>query len=121
MHLSNKLVKRLLMFGILSDPDLAELPFPAAMTATQYNQRLNGSGYPQKLAGDTILLEARIMAVADMAETMTSPKSNQPAISLSKVMEDIKWSGITLYDTEVVNALIRLVKQGNFKFRTNYV
>jgi len=55
----------LLMFGVIRDPDVAELPYPEAKTVVQYNQRLNGSGYPQKLVGD-ILLEARIMAVADM-------------------------------------------------------
>ena len=121
MNLSPKLAKMLLMFGVIRDPDIAELPYPAAKTAIQYNKRLNGSGYPQKLAGDNILLEARIMAVADMAETMTSPKPQRSAISLTKVMEDIKWSSIALYDTEVVKALTRLVKRGNFKFQTHYI
>jgi HD-GYP domain-containing protein (c-di-GMP phosphodiesterase class II) len=121
MKLSPKLVKMLLMFGVIRDPDLAELPYPVAKTATQYNQRLNSSGYPQKLAGDNILLEARIMAVADMAETMTSPKPHRSAISLPKAMEDLKWSSIALYDTEVVKALTRLVKRGNFKFQTHYI
>jgi len=121
MKLSPKLVKMLLMFGVIRDPDLAELPYPVAKTATQYNQRLNNSGYPQKLAGDNMLLEARIMAVADMAETMTSPKPHRSAISLPKAMEDLKWSSIALYDTEVVKALTRLVKRGNFKFRTHYI
>ena len=121
MKLSPKLVKMLLMFGVIRDPDVAESTYPEAKTVVQYNQRLNGSGYPQKLAGDNILLEARIMAVADMAETMTSPKPQRQAISLAKVMEDIKWSSIAFYDTEVVKALTSLVNRGNFKFRTHYV
>ena len=121
MNLSPKLVKMLLMFGVLRDPDLTESRYPGAKTAVQYNQRLNGSGYPQKLAGDNILLEARIMAVADMAETMSSPKPNRPETSLIKILEDIKWSSIALYDTEVVKALTRLVNRGNFKFRTHYI
>jgi HD-GYP domain-containing protein (c-di-GMP phosphodiesterase class II) len=121
MKLSPKLVKMLLMFGVIRDPDVVESIYPEAKTVVQYNQRLNGSGYPQKLAGDNILLEARIMAVAYMAETMSSPKLNRPAISLAKVMEDIKWSSIAFYDTEVVKALTSLVNRGNFKFRTHYV
>jgi HD domain len=121
MKLSPKLVKMLLMFGVIRDPDAAEATYPEAKTVVQYNQRLNGSGYPQKLVGDNILLEARIMAVADMAETMSSPKPHRPAISLTKVMEDIKWSNIALYDTEIVKALTSLVNRGNFKFRTHYI
>jgi len=52
---------------------------------------------------------------------MTSPKPQRSAISLTKVMEDIKWSSIALYDTEVVKALTRLVNRGNFKFQTHYI
>lgn len=111
----------LLMFGVIRDPDVVESIYPEAKTVVQYNQRLNGSGYPQKLAGDNILLEARIMAVAYMAETMSSPKLNRTAISLAKVMEDIKWSSIAFYDTEVVKALTSLVNRGNFKFQTHYI
>ena len=121
MKLSPKLVKMLLMFGVIRDPDVAESTYPEAKTVVQYNKRLNSSGYPQKLAGDNVLLEARIMAVADMAETMSSPKLNRQAISLTRVMEDIKWSSIALYDTEVVKALTSLVNRGNFKFRTHYI
>jgi hypothetical protein len=120
MNLSKKMVKMLLIFGIIRDPDLAELPYPVAKTAIQYNKRLNGSGYPQKLAGDDILLEARIMAIADLVETMSSPRPNDPAMSLEKVLEEIKQSSSNLYDAEVVKALVRLVNQGNFKFRTIY-
>ena len=120
MNLSKKMVKMLLIFGIIRDPALAELPYPVAKTAIQYNKRLNGSGYPQKLAGDDILLEARIMAIADLVETMSSPRPNDPAMSLEKVLEEIKQSSSNLYDAEVVKALVRLVNQGNFKFRTIY-
>jgi hypothetical protein len=120
MNLSNKLVKMLLLFGILRDPDLIESPYPEAKTAIQYNRRLKGSGYPQKLAGDNILLEARIMAVADMFETISSPRPNRPAIGLDQALEEFSRSKSALYAADVVQALIRLVKQGNFKFRTQY-
>jgi HD-GYP domain-containing protein (c-di-GMP phosphodiesterase class II) len=81
---------------------------------------LKGSGYPQKLAGDNILLEARIMAVADMFETISSPRPNRPAIGLDQALEEFSRSKSALYAADVVQALIRLVKQGNFKFRTQY-
>ena len=121
MKLPKKLVKMLLMFGIIRDSGLVELPYPVAQTAVQYNTKLNGSGYPQKLVGDDILLEARILAVADTMETISSPRPYQPAIRLDKALEEFKRNNSTLYDSEVVKALIRLVKRGNFKFRTHYV
>jgi len=120
MNLSKKLVKMLLLFGILRDPDLVESPYPEAKTAIQYNRRLKGSGYQQKLAGDNILLEARIMAVADMFETISSPRPYHPAIGLDQALEEFSRSKSALYAADVVQALIRLVKQGNFKFRTQY-
>ena len=120
MKLSKKLVRMLLLFGILRDPDLVESPYPEAKTAIQYNRRLKGSGYQQKLAGDNILLEARIMAVADMFETISSPRPYHPAIGLDQALEEFSRSKSALYAADVVQALIRLVKQGNFKFRTQY-
>ncbi len=120
MNLSEELVKMLLMVGIIQDTGTVETPYPVAQTAIQYNERLNGSGYPQKLAGDDILLEARILAVADTVETMSSPRPNRPAMSLAKALEEIKQNSRTLYDSEVVQALVRLVKRGNFGFKTSY-
>ena len=111
----------LLMFGIIRDSGLVELPYPVAQTAVQYNTKLNGSGYPQKLVGDDILLEARILAVADTMETISSPRPYHPAMGLDKALEEFKRNNSTLYDSEVVKALIRLVKRGNFRFRTHYI
>ena len=121
MKLPKKLVKMLLMFGIIRDSGLVEFPYPIAQTAVQYNTKLNGSGYPQKLVGDDILLEARILAVADTMETISSPRPYQPAMRLDKALEEFKRNNSTLYDSEVVKALIRLVKRGNFRFRTHYI
>ena len=121
MNLSKKLVKMLLLFGIIHDSGSVELPYPVARTALQYHEKLNGSGYPQKQTGDDILLEARILAVADTVETISSPGPYYPAMGLDKALEEIKRNGSTLYDSEVVKALVRLVQRGNFKFRTNYI
>jgi HD domain len=121
MKLPKKLVKMLLMFDIIRDSGLGELPYPVAQTAVQYNTKLNGSGYPQKLVGDDILLEARILAVADTMETISSPRPYHPAMRLDQALEELKRNNSALYDSEVVKALIRLVKRGNFKFRTHYI
>ncbi len=120
MNLSKKLVKMLLMVGIIHDPGSVELPYPVAQTALQYHERLNGSGYPQKLAGDDILLEARILAVADTVETMSSPRPYRPAMGLAKALEEIKRNSSTLYDSEVVKAFVRLADRGKFRFQTRY-
>jgi hypothetical protein len=121
MKLPKKLVKMLLMFGIIRDSGLVEFPYPIAQTAVQYNTKLNGSGYPQKLVGDDILLEARILAVADTMETISSPRPYHQAMGLDKALDEFKRNNSTLYDSEVVKALIRLVKRGNFRFRTHYI
>ncbi len=127
MNLSKKLVKMLLMVGIIHDPGSVELPYPVAQTALQYHERLNGSGYPQKLAGDDILLEARIMAVADKVETMadtvetmSSPRPYRPAMGLAMALKEIKRNSGPLYDSEVAKALVRLVDRGKFRFQTSY-
>jgi HD-GYP domain-containing protein (c-di-GMP phosphodiesterase class II) len=109
------------LFGIIHDSGSVELPYPVARTALQYHEKLNGSGYPQKQTGDDILLEARILAVADTVETISSTGPYYPAMGLDKALEEIKRNGSTLYDSEVVKALVRLVQRGNFKFRTNYI
>ncbi|MDO8491373.1 MAG: HD domain-containing phosphohydrolase, partial [Dehalococcoidia bacterium] len=120
MNLSKKLIMMLLGVGIIHDPGSAGSPYPVAQTALQYHERLNGSGYPQRLPGDDILLEARILAVADAVETMSSPRPLRPAIGLAKALEEIKRNSSTLYDSEVVKAFARLVDQGQFRFQTRY-
>lgn len=120
MNLSGKLVRMLLMFGLIRRPGPAELPHPAAQTALQYHETLNGSGYPLKRAGDDILLEARILAVADTVETMSAPRPHHPAIGMDKALEEIRKYSSTLFDSEVVKALERLLDRGNFRFRTQY-
>jgi HD-GYP domain-containing protein (c-di-GMP phosphodiesterase class II) len=110
----------LLMFGILHGTGSVEWPYPVARTALQYHERLNGAGYPQKLAGDDILLEARILAVADTVETMSSPRPNRPEMGLTKALEELKRTSSILYDSEVFKALVRLVELGKFKFQTLY-
>ena len=120
MNLSKKMVNMLRVFGIHHGTGSVEWPYPVARTALQYHERLNGAGYPQKLADDDLLLEARILAVADTIETTSSPRPHRPEISLVKALEEIKLNSSALYNSQVEQALVRLVEQGKFKFQTLY-
>lgn len=77
---------------------------------------MNGSGYPQGLSGKDILLEARILGVADIVENMASPRPNRPAIGLDKALEEIEKNKGILYDLCVVGACVRLFKDRKFEF-----
>ena len=100
-------------YDILSEIDF---PWPVAEIVLQHHERLDGSGYPQKLKDDEILLEARILAVADVVEAMSSHRPYRPAYSLAEALEELKRGKGTLYDPEVVEACLRLFSEGGFSF-----
>lgn len=100
-------------FQILKTIDLF---LPVAEIVHQHHERLDGSGYPLGLKGDEILLEARIIAVADVVEAMTSDRPHRPAISVEAAMAEIASARGTLYDANAVDACIRLFKEGRFQF-----
>ncbi len=81
-----------------------EFPWPVAQAALQHHERMDGSGYPQKLKGDEIILEARILAVADVVDAMTHHRPYRPAFSLQDAVEEIKKGRGRLYDPQVVDA-----------------
>jgi HD-GYP domain-containing protein (c-di-GMP phosphodiesterase class II) len=82
----------------------------------QHHERLDGSGYPQGLKDDEILLEARIIGVADVVEAMSSHRPYRPALGIDKALEEITKNKGKLYDPEVVDACIKLFKEDGFKF-----
>jgi len=93
-----------------------EFPWPVAQAVLQHHERWNGSGYPAGLAGEEILLEARILAVADVAEAMVSPRVDGDPAGIEKALEEIyKGSGI-LYDPSVVNACLKVCVAKGFTF-----
>ena len=93
-----------------------EFPWPVAQAVLQHHERWNGSGYPAGLAGEEILLEARILAVADVAEAMVSPRVDGDPVGIEKALEEIyKGSGI-LYDPSVVNACQKVFVEKGFTF-----
>ncbi|MFA5400957.1 MAG: PAS domain S-box protein [Dehalococcoidia bacterium] len=90
---------------------------PIAHIVWQHHERIDGSGYPQGLAGEQIMLEARILAVADVVEAMSSHRPYRPALGVEKALEEITRNRSTLYDAQVVDACLLLFSEKGFKFR----
>jgi HD-GYP domain-containing protein (c-di-GMP phosphodiesterase class II) len=101
------------VFQILSTIDLF---CPIADIVHQHHERINGSGYPLGLKGDDILLEARIIAVADVVEAMLSDRPHRRALGVEAAMKEIAGGRGTLYDANAVDACIRLFTVGKFEF-----
>jgi len=94
-----------------------DFPWPVAEIVRQHHERLNGSGYPQGLKGDEILLEARILAVADVIEAMSSHRPYRPALGTGVAIEEVTRNAGELYDPEVANACVRLFYEKGFKLQ----
>ncbi len=93
-----------------------EFPWPVADIVLQHHEWLDGSGYPNGLKGDEIMLEARILTVADVVEAMSSHRPYRPARGLDKALEEIKENAGKLYDPKIVDACLKLFANGIFKF-----
>jgi len=91
-----------------------EFTYPVAQIILQHHERIDGSGYPHKLKDDDILLEARIMGVADVIEAMSSHRPYRPAHSFEEVLEEISQNKKVLYDSRVVDVCLRLFKEKSF-------
>lgn len=88
-----------------------EFAMPVAEIVLQHHERLDGSGYPQGLSGDNILKEARILAVADVIETMSSHRPYRPSFSMEQALGEIKRNKEVLYDPDVVDACVKLFEK----------
>ena len=88
----------------------ADFPWPVATIALQHHERMDGSGYPQGLKGDEIAFEARVVAVADVIESMASHRPYRPALGIEAALEEIENGSGTLYDATVVDACLRLFR-----------
>jgi HD-GYP domain-containing protein (c-di-GMP phosphodiesterase class II)/putative methionine-R-sulfoxide reductase with GAF domain len=93
-----------------------EFPWPVAQIVLQHHERMDGSGYPQGLSGEEILLEARILAVADVVEAMASNRPYRSARGIDKALKEISRNKGILYDPEVVDACLKLFTEKGFKF-----
>jgi PAS domain S-box-containing protein/putative nucleotidyltransferase with HDIG domain len=93
-----------------------EFPWPVAEIVFQHHEKIDGSGYPNNLKGDEILLEAKIIGVADVVEAMSSHRPYRPALGIDKALEEISQNREILYDPDVVDVCLKLFGEKSFKF-----
>jgi putative nucleotidyltransferase with HDIG domain len=93
-----------------------EFPWPVASAVVQHHERLNGSGYPSGFAGDEIILEAKIIAVADVIESMASHRPYRAALGIGKALEEVTQNKGILYDPNVVDSSLMLFQKKGFSF-----
>jgi HD-GYP domain-containing protein (c-di-GMP phosphodiesterase class II) len=99
-------------YDILKDIDF---PWPIARIVLEHHERMDGSGYPNGLTGERLLLESRILAVADVVESMASHRPYRPGLGIDAAMEEIEKNKGTLYDNAVTDACLRLFRDKDFK------
>ena len=95
--------------------DKIDFPWSLADIVIQHHERLDGSGYPQGLSGDEILLEARILSVADVFETIGSHRPYRPSLGMQKAMNELIDNSGRLYDPDVVAACRKLVEEMGYR------
>jgi PAS domain S-box-containing protein len=100
-------------YDILKDIDF---PWPVALAVLQHHERLDGSGYPHGLLGHDIIREAKILAVADVVEAISSHRPYRPALGMDKAMAEISRHQGVLYDPAVVQTCLRLFSENRFSF-----
>jgi PAS domain S-box-containing protein/putative nucleotidyltransferase with HDIG domain len=100
-------------FEILSKVDF---PWPVAQIVQQHHERFDGSGYPRGLTGEQTRLEARIIGVSDVVESMQSHRPYRPALGLAAALAEIRQNRGRLYDPAVVDACIAVFEQDKFEF-----
>ncbi|MCE5263592.1 MAG: PAS domain S-box protein, partial [Deltaproteobacteria bacterium] len=99
-------------YDILKDIDF---PWPVAEVILQHHERMNGTGYPEGLTGDGILLEARILSVADVVEAIASHRPYRAALGVEAAMEEISKNRGILYDPMVVDACLKLFREKGYR------
>ncbi|HLO76275.1 MAG TPA: HD domain-containing phosphohydrolase [Magnetospirillum sp.] len=113
-------------FGVIkSHPDVGaeivdgiDFPWPVSRMIREHHERLDGSGYPNGLKGDQIILEARILAVADVVEAISSHRPYRPSLGLDAALREIQEKSGSQYDAAVVQACLQVIRDnGNAVFR----
>jgi PAS domain S-box-containing protein/putative nucleotidyltransferase with HDIG domain len=98
-------------YDILRD---VEFPWPIADIILQHHERMNGTGYPQGLKGDQILLEARIIALSDVVEAIASHRPYRPARGIDAALEEVEKNKGILYDEDAANICLRLFREKGY-------
>ncbi|MDP1795043.1 MAG: HD domain-containing phosphohydrolase, partial [Acidimicrobiales bacterium] len=93
-----------------------EFPWPVAEMILQHHERLDGSGYPAHLVGSSIGLGARVIAVADVVEAISSPRPYRPALGITAALEFVSQQKGVLFDADVVDACVRVFLERGFAF-----
>ncbi|MGA7802707.1 MAG: HD domain-containing phosphohydrolase, partial [Gammaproteobacteria bacterium] len=96
-----------------------DFPWPVADMIRQHHERFDGSGYPDGLKGEAISLEARVLAVADVVEAMTSHRPYRPSLGMEIALEEIVSHRGTRYDPHVADACLRVIRAEGFRFETD--
>jgi PAS domain S-box-containing protein len=94
-----------------------EFPWPVAEIVLQHHERCDGSGYPAGLTRDELLLESRILAVCDVVEAMSSHRPYRPGLGMGAAVRELQTHRGTLYDADVVDACVGMLREGSFQFR----
>ncbi len=96
-----------------------EFPWPIAQMILQHHERLDGSGYPNRLHGDDIIIEARILTVADVVEAMSSHRPYRPGLGIEAALDEISRGAGTRYDTAVAGACLEVVRENGMELPKN--
>lgn len=100
-------------FDILKGIDF---PWPVAQMVLQHHERLDGSGYPRGLKGDDIIVEARVLAVADVIEAMASHRPYRPGLGIDKALGEIEGGAGRIYDANASTEALRLFREKGYSF-----
>ncbi len=95
-----------------------QFPWPIAEIVLQHHERLDGSGYPNGLSGEKILLEAKIIAVADVIEAMATNRPYRPMLGMEKALHEITSKKGTIFDPAVVDACVTILKRDKLFWKT---
>jgi len=93
-----------------------KFPWPIADIAYQHHERLDGTGYPQGLKGEEICLEARIVAVADVVEAISSHRPYRASLGMDVALEEIETHRGEWYEPAAVDACLKLIREKEFSF-----
>ncbi len=102
-------------------PRQVKFPWPIAEIIYQHHERIDGSGYPRGIKDEQILIEAKIMAVADVVESMSSHRPYRPSLGIEVALEEISNNMGSKYDQEVVQACLKVIKENQFDFNAQTV
>ena len=96
-----------------------DFPWPVAQIVLQHHERMDGSGYPSGLSGEDIVMEARILAVADVVDAMASHRPYRAALGINKALEEISQNKGVLYDSKAVDTCLTLFRNKKFEFEAH--